>query len=107
MRILAIVAHPDDEIIGVGGTLCKHIDEGDEVKVIILGEGKTSRYDSYLKLTEAQIRDSKIETEQALDKIGVKNFFPYFYAANPVSLCFFWPCAAAGAFFPVLGKCEE
>lgn len=42
-RILAIVAHPDDEILGVGGTLRKHVENGDEVRCIILGEGMTSR----------------------------------------------------------------
>lgn len=82
MRILAVVAHPDDEIIGVGGTLCKHIDEGDDVKVIILGDGKTSRYNTYQKLTEIQIRNSKIETEQALDKLGIKNYQMKFLPNN-------------------------
>ena len=31
MRVLAISAHPDDETIGAGGTLLRHIAEGDEV----------------------------------------------------------------------------
>lgn len=34
-KILIIVAHPDDEILGVGGTLIHHVDEGDDVYVCV------------------------------------------------------------------------
>ena len=43
-NVIAIVAHPDDELIGVGGTLIKHIKNGDRVSVLILSTGITSRY---------------------------------------------------------------
>lgn len=39
-RILVISPHPDDESIGCGGTLCKHIAEGDEVMTIFLTSGE-------------------------------------------------------------------
>ncbi|OIK02840.1 hypothetical protein BIV25_01135 [Streptomyces sp. MUSC 14] len=42
-KVLAVVAHPDDEVIGPGGTLARHVRAGDEVHVLILAEGKTSR----------------------------------------------------------------
>jgi len=29
-KILVIAAHPDDEILGVGGTVLKHTKDGDE-----------------------------------------------------------------------------
>ena len=34
-RILVVAPHPDDEILGCGGTLLRHIDEGDEVAWMI------------------------------------------------------------------------
>ena len=34
-RIIVISAHPDDEILGVGGTLIKHRDNGDEIHWLI------------------------------------------------------------------------
>ena len=33
MRVLVIAPHPDDEVIGVGGTIAKRAEEGHEVYV--------------------------------------------------------------------------
>ena len=43
--ILVIAAHPDDEVLGCGGTIVKHLHGGDVVHVLILAEGITSRDD--------------------------------------------------------------
>ncbi len=44
-KVLVIAAHPDDEVLGCGGTIAKHIDTGYEVNILILSEGITSRDD--------------------------------------------------------------
>lgn len=41
--ILVVVAHPDDEVLGCGGTIARHADAGDAVRVLIAAEGATSR----------------------------------------------------------------
>lgn len=41
--VLIVAAHPDDEVLGVGGTVARHVDAGDAVHVLILAEGATSR----------------------------------------------------------------
>jgi N-acetylglucosamine malate deacetylase 1 len=41
--VLAVVAHPDDEVLGLGATLAKHAMLGDRVEILILAEGSTSR----------------------------------------------------------------
>ena len=41
-RVLAIVAHPDDEVLGCGGALALHA-RGDEVSIVILADGESSR----------------------------------------------------------------
>ncbi len=43
MKILVFVAHPDDEVLGMGGTILKHSQKGDFVKVVYLATGITSR----------------------------------------------------------------
>ena len=41
--ILFVAAHPDDEVLGCGGTIARHADAGDQVQVLIVAEGATSR----------------------------------------------------------------
>jgi N-acetylglucosamine malate deacetylase 1 len=43
-RVLVVGAHPDDEVLGVGGTLARHVAEGDEVHALVLCEGLSLRY---------------------------------------------------------------
>jgi len=44
-NILVVAAHPDDEVLGCGGTISRLTDAGARATVLILGEGITSRYD--------------------------------------------------------------
>lgn len=45
-KIMLVVAHPDDELLGLGATMNKLInDYACEIRVLILGEGITSRTD--------------------------------------------------------------
>jgi LmbE family N-acetylglucosaminyl deacetylase len=42
--VLVIAAHPDDEILGCGGTVALHTDRGDRVTAVIACEGESLRY---------------------------------------------------------------
>jgi N-acetylglucosamine malate deacetylase 1 len=44
--VLIVASHPDDEILGVGGTIARHADEGDMVNILIMATGATSRGES-------------------------------------------------------------
>lgn len=41
--VLVVAAHPDDEVLGCGGAVAKHVDAGDKAHVLIVAEGGTSR----------------------------------------------------------------
>ena len=66
MNVLVIGAHPDDEILGCGGTMARHAAEGDNVYVSILAWGVASRY------TPDMIEKQKARVLEASKIIGVK-----------------------------------
>ncbi|MEF2292659.1 PIG-L family deacetylase [Virgibacillus dokdonensis] len=74
MNVLVFSAHPDDEVIGVGGTIAKHVERGDTVNVVIIAEGKSSRYDIYEKPEDQVLKESYLETKKACEKLGVSKF---------------------------------
>ncbi len=74
-RVLVIAAHPDDEVLGCGGTIAKHTLQGDEVYCLILGEGITSRYNQRGEAKEEELKQLKAEAEQAAKLLGIKKVF--------------------------------
>jgi len=44
LRLMAVLAHPDDECLGVGGTLAKYASEGVEVFLVTATRGDNGRY---------------------------------------------------------------
>jgi LmbE family N-acetylglucosaminyl deacetylase len=71
-KIMIVVAHPDDEILGVGASMNRLIDEYNvETKVVILGEGLTSRSESRdLKLWEEDLKIHRDNINIAKQSIG-------------------------------------
>ncbi len=66
MTILIIAPHPDDEVLGCGGTIAKKIKEGHEVFVCIVTEGKPPMY------SKQYVLDEYNEMENAHKILGVK-----------------------------------
>lgn len=61
MEVLCIVAHPDDEVIGLGGTISKHASSGDNVYVLVVSEGVGAQYEDaekYRKLRQKACLDA-------------------------------------------------
>ena len=66
--ILIVAAHPDDEVLGAGGTIHKAAREGDTVHVLFLSSGVGSRE------KERQAPESRIASAQkALGLLGCEN----------------------------------
>lgn len=66
MNVLVIAPHPDDEIIGVGGTIAKRIAEGRDVYVCIVTKGYEPLFH------EDYVEQSRSECRKADSLLGVK-----------------------------------
>jgi LmbE family N-acetylglucosaminyl deacetylase len=65
-KVLVVVAHADDEVIGCGGTLALHALRGDEVHLLVLADGETSRPQA-----QAQAREEGLR--QAVKVLGIRS----------------------------------
>ena len=76
-RILVVAAHPDDEVLGCGGTICaiSNMFPGAEISAIILSEGLTSRENDFIRFTKADIDSVKEDSLEAARILGYKNVF--------------------------------
>lgn len=82
-KVLAVASHPDDEILGCGGTLAKLAKRGHEVFTLILGEGVASRYEKTEKQkAKRQIEELKKQIYAANEIIGIKEVFTYDFPDN-------------------------
>ncbi|MET3682977.1 LmbE family N-acetylglucosaminyl deacetylase [Alkalibacillus flavidus] len=71
-NILVIAAHPDDEILGCGGTVVDHIRRGDNVYSVILAEGITSRdHQRNRDVRHDQLSQLANDAQKANDVLGV------------------------------------
>jgi len=66
--VLVIAAHPDDEILGCGAVMAKHINDGDQLTCVILGSGVTSRSASSSNhdLELMQLRESTVKAHKCI-----------------------------------------
>lgn len=71
-RILVLVAHPDDETIGIGGTIRKLADNGCEATVAFFTNGDEGFVDPELKKKIVEIRKAEVDKIQKI--LGFKNF---------------------------------
>jgi len=71
---LVFAAHKDDETIGMGGTIYKHAQRGDEVSVIILTAGGASPGTLGLEANPKEVIEIRSkEAREACKVLGVKN----------------------------------
>ncbi len=76
-RILLVVAHPDDDLLGCGGTIIKAIKNKSSVKILFLGEGVSARFQTPSDSNEKYFKASKkrySECIRSLKILGVKDY---------------------------------
>ena len=66
-NVLVVAAHPDDEVLGCGGTIARHVDQGDQVQVLIMAEGATARL---LHRDRVEVSEQLSKLDQASQKAG-------------------------------------
>ena len=70
-HVLVIAAHPDDEVLGVGGTVAKLAAQGINCHLLIVTDGSSSQYRDSDHLHEI-IEAKKSETKECADLLGFK-----------------------------------
>jgi N-acetylglucosamine malate deacetylase 1 len=66
-RVLVIAAHPDDEVLGPGGTLIRHFKSGDEVRALIVCSADPIRY-------QPGEHDQPGDSQRAAHYLGARTF---------------------------------
>lgn len=83
-KILVVVAHPDDEVLGLGGTMHKLINQFEcEIGTVILGEGITSRSDARdIDRWDKELKKHKENINNAKNFIGYSFVNTYQFPDN-------------------------
>ena len=73
-RVLVVAAHPDDEVLGLGGTLARHYAEGAEISILFMSDGVTGRDITYdPQKRKSEIEERKVMAINASELIGCKH----------------------------------
>jgi LmbE family N-acetylglucosaminyl deacetylase len=70
-QVLVIAAHPDDEVLGAGGTIAQHVTRGEAVYVAILAEGASVQFPNEPEM----IAVKQSQALKAAEVLGVKDVF--------------------------------
>lgn len=76
--VLVVAAHSDDEALGCGGTIAKHVDNGDMVFAAFMTDGVGARVSSESK----EVDERYVASETALAILGVTKNFRFEFPDN-------------------------
>ncbi len=73
-RVLIIAAHPDDEVLGMGGTIAKYALAGAEIALLIVTDGSSAQYNESGDIS-AIIEKKKKETQNCASVLGIGKIY--------------------------------
>ncbi|WP_224999074.1 PIG-L deacetylase family protein [Cesiribacter sp. SM1] len=79
-NILIVSAHPDDEVLGAGGTLLKHKTRGDSIYWLII----TDVFEEH-GFTQERVESRQQEIRRVAEKLGIKKTFKLGYPTMSLS----------------------
>ena len=68
--ILVVVAHPDDEVLGMGGTIAKLHKSGHKISLLIVTDGSTTQYSGRNDILDI-LEEKKNETMASASILGI------------------------------------
>lgn len=74
-KILIIAAHPDDEVLGCGGTIANLAKEGQSIYCLFLGRGKASRYSGKTSRVKKEQKVLEKEAKKSAKILGISKIF--------------------------------
>jgi LmbE family N-acetylglucosaminyl deacetylase len=85
-KVLILAAHPDDEVLGCGGSIVRHIRNGDLVDIIFFTNGESSRSFFTKKSETLAIKKRRSSALKVLKLLKINNFLFLNYKDNQMDL---------------------
>ena len=76
-KVLVIAAHPDDELVGCGGTLLKLKKKKFDLNIVFVADGVLGKLKKNLdkKIIASHVTDRENKAKKVAKKLGVKKVF--------------------------------
>jgi len=81
-KILVIVAHADDEAIGCGGTLLKHTNNGDDIRIVYMTDGVGAREKNTNTQDNSASQKRLSAQQQACKQLSVDKYYNFDFPDN-------------------------